>query len=384
MNNSCINYLIRLVKKEAILTIAICMAVVSCFFVHPNKKYIEYIDYRTIVILFSLMVVMEAYKRIGVFSYIAEWLLAKSNNITYIVFVLVALCFFFSMLITNDVALITFVPFSFTVLNRLDNETSAKLFIPIVAMQTVAANLGSMLTPVGNPQNLYIYSVGKMEFFNFVHLMAPYSIVGFCILLISTMFVCRNQGRAEEKIDSYQVESQMEPLKLLLYSVMFLLCLCSVFRMIDYKAVGLVIFVAILLVDKSVLMKIDYSLLLTFVFFFIFVGNVGKMEWFSTKLGGFVDGSEFFLSITISQVISNVPAALLLSDFTNNLEELIVGLDVAGFGTIIASMASLISFRQVAREKDSVKWKYLFKFTVYNIVVLCAMIAVYYISKNNI
>ena len=376
--------IVNIIKNEIILIIAIVIAIISCIFVHPDSGYMKYIDYRTIAILFSLMVVMEGYKKIGVFECIAEELLSKSNNITYIVFVLMALCFFFSMLITNDVALITFVPFSFTILNKMSDDVAEKLLIPIVVIQTVAANLGSMLTPIGNPQNLYLYGISEMSPGRFVHLMAPYSMVGFCVLLITIMIICRNQGKTDNRDDLFKAKSQIDPSRLIAYSAMFFLCILSVLRILDYRIVLGIIVVAIVITDVRNLKKVDYSLLLTFIFFFIFVGNVGRIGWFFDKLSEFVSGSELLVSIAVSQIISNVPAALLLSDFTNNYDKLIVGLNIAGFGTLIASMASLISFRQIAREKNELKWKYLIRFTLYNLIVFISMILVYYIGKNTL
>jgi Na+/H+ antiporter NhaD/arsenite permease-like protein len=379
VNNKVINKVIEFVKKESVLSAAILLAFVSALFVHPDKQYLGYIDYRTILILFSLMVVMEGYKKIGVFGYIAEKLLIQSNNITYIVFVLVSLCFFFSMVITNDVALITFVPFTFTVLSKLDKNTGEYLFIPVVILQTVSANLGSMLTPLGNPQNLYLYGVGGMTWGEFISLMAPYSIMGFCLIMISITVLCRNQGRAQLEHRLFNSGKTIEKKRMIIYSVMFALCILSVVRVADYRVVGLIIGGIILVIDRDVLKKIDYSLLGTFVFFFIFVGNVGRIEWFYDRLSKLVDGSEILISVLLSQFISNVPAALLLSDFTDDIGKLIVGLDIAGFGTLIASMASLISFRQVARENNGIKWKYLLRFSVFNIVVLATMLMVCYI-----
>lgn len=169
-------------KKEAVLSVAFVLAVISAFFVHPDKEYIGYIDFRTLAILFCLMAVMAGLQKLGLFSYIAEKLLEKVNHIRGIVFILIMLCFFSSMFITNDVALITFVPFTFIVLNMILGKGAEKLVVSIVVMQTIAANLGSMLTPIGNPQNLYLYGQTSMSFSKFILFMLPYTMVSFVLL----------------------------------------------------------------------------------------------------------------------------------------------------------------------------------------------------------
>lgn len=372
------NKIVNYIKREVVLVVAIVLAVVSMFFVTPDKKYIDYIDFRTLGILFCLMVVMEGLKNINVFQLLAQKILQRVKNLWQLVVVLTMLCFFFSMFITNDVALITFVPLTLILLNILGDKIKKRIMIPVVVMQTVAANLGSMLTPIGNPQNLYLYSQAEMSINEFVLLMLPYTTIAFVIIILWSVLVCKGIKGDAIKIDEEQVVVSSQT-KLILHMVLFALCLLTVAHIVPYEAVVVVVLISVLLWDRSILIKIDYSLLLTFIVFFIFVGNVGRITVFSKFLESIINGNEIITSVLSSQVISNVPAALLLSGFTNNYEALIVGTNMGGLGTLIASMASLISYKYVVKEESNEKGKYLIYFTIFNIIILLLMLMFSYI-----
>ena len=361
-------------KKEAVLSIAIVLAIISAFFVHPDKEYLGYIDFRTLGILFCLMTVMAGLQKIGMFRYVAEKLLGKVKHIRGLVFILIMLCFFSSMLITNDVALITFVPFTFIVLHMILGESAERLVVPVVVMQTIAANLGSMLTPIGNPQNLYLYGKTSMNFGNFLLLMLPYTLVAFLLLAIWCV-IFPYKG---EKCFALQLGEKVEisacKKELLLYGLLFLLCILTVAHMVPYEATLLVVVIVVLFLDKSVLCKVDYALLFTFVGFFIFIGNMGRVPEFRTFLQQVIDGNEILTSVVASQFMSNVPAALLLSGFTDEYELLIVGTNLGGLGTLIASMASLISFKYIGKEYKHLRGKYMLYFTVANILLLLLLV----------
>lgn len=360
-------------KREVVLTIAILLAVFSAFFVHPDKEYITYIDFRTLVILFCLMAVMVGLQKIGLFRYIAERLLGKVTHIRGLVFILVMLCFFSSMLITNDVALITFVPFTFIVLKMILGEKSEKLVVPIVVMQTIAANLGSMLTPIGNPQNLYLYGKASMDFGSFIVLMLPYTVIAFAL---STAWCLAFSYKGEKQIKlciESRTSMKQHKKQLLIYAILFVLCVLTVAHVISYQVALCVVLVAVFIVDKAVLRDVDYSLLLTFVGFFIFIGNMGRISAFNTFIQRIIDGNEVLTSVVASQFMSNVPAALLLSEFTNQYELLIVGTNLGGLGTLIASMASLISFKYIGKEYGHLKGQYMLYFTVANILFLIVL-----------
>lgn len=372
---------IGFMKREAVLCAALLLAVVSACVILPDQEYAEYIDLRTLAILFGLMSVMAGLQKIGVFRRIACGLLKRVGSPVSLVMVLMLLCFFSAMLITNDVALITFVPFTFTLLEMLGEEQRRRLALPMVAMQTIAANLGSMLTPVGNPQNLYLYGASTMSIGSFVLLMLPYAAASLLLLLIWGLILgksCKggwNNGM--EKIEGQETtdfRSKSVLVPLIVYLVLFLLCLLAVARMIPWQAVPVMVLLAVLPMDRKILAKVDYSLLLTFVGFFIFVGNVGRIPAFRFFLQEAVAGREVYAAIAASQVISNVPAALLLSGFTNAYEQLLIGVNLGGLGTLIASMASLISYKYVAKEESSRKGAYILIFTVSNLCFLAALV----------
>lgn len=356
-------------KTEFVLCVALILAIGSSFIVKPDQKYFDYIDFRTLAILFCLMAVMAGLQKVGLFQFVAEKLLGKVTHIRVIVFVLMGLCFFSSMLITNDVALITFVPFTFIVLKLL-GDGAVQLIVPVVVMQTIAANLGSMLTPIGNPQNLYLYGKTSLNFGSFMYLMLPYTAAAFLLLVLWCM--CFQYKGEKNFTFRFENPSTLKGRKkeLFLYGVLFLLCLLTVANVIPCIITFMIVLIAIIFVDRSILKDVDYSLLLTFVGFFVFIGNMGRVPAFSVLLKQVVDGNEIVTAIAASQFMSNVPAALLLSGFTEQYTELIVGTNLGGLGTLIASMASLISFKYIGKEYPKLRGKYFWHFTIANIFFL--------------
>lgn len=365
-------------KKEPVLIIASILAIVSAFITPPDMHYIGYIDFRTLCILFSLMTVMCGFQKLGCFKMIASTLLNKSRNLTQLLIILILLCFFFGMVITNDVTLITFVPLTIAVLNLMGEDIKKKLLIPIVSIQTIAANLGSMLTPIGNPQNLYLYGLSGVNLVDFLKLMLPYSFISLILLMI-WCFVkgthSKKMGIETKNINVSTDTDNLNPVQLVSYLFLFVLCLLSVARILPYWILALIIIFTVFIIDKKVLLKVDYSLLLTFIAFFVFIGNMGRIDTIYDFLSNIIVGNELPVSIISSQVISNVPAALLLSGFTNNYTSLIIGVNLGGLGTLIASMASLISFKFVANESSVKASKYLGYFTLYNILFLICLVA---------
>ena len=371
---------IGFMKKEAVLCVALLLAVLSAGIVPPDQEYAEYIDARTLAILFCLMSVMAGLQKIGIFGWIARGLLGKVKGSRSLVLVLMLLCFFSSMLITNDVALITFVPFTFTVLAMMGQETRQRLALPLVATQTIAANLGSMLTPIGNPQNLYLYGKAGMSLGSFLALMLPYAVVSLLLLLVWGVFLGGMRAGELEPLaedlggrEPERFRSKAGMLSLWVYLALFLLCLLTVAHVLPWQVVLGIVLAAVLAMDRKLLAKVDYSLLLTFVGFFIFIGNVGRIPAFRDFLQKVVVGREVYAGVAASQVISNVPAALLLSGFTEDYGRLVVGVNLGGLGTLIASMASLISYKYVAKEESAGRWAYIKVFTVSNICFLAAL-----------
>lgn len=356
------------IKRETVLTVAWVLAILSTFFTPPDAAYIGYIDFRSLGILWGLMVIMQGLRKNGLFERIGLILLTKTQKVWQLCAVLIFLCFFGGMLITNDVALITFVPFAVLMLAQAKQE---QLMIPTVVLQTIAANLGSMLTPIGNPQNLYLYGLSGMSLGEFVLWMLPYTVLSGILLVLSllllpgkTVRVCANveaKAGASDKGTKYRIA---------LYLVLFAVALLAVARVLDYRWLLAIVFVTVLVTEHKVLVQVDYALLFTFVGFFIFTGNMGRIPVVEQALAALVEGREIGVGVAVSQCISNVPAALLLSEFTGDYKALLLGVNIGGLGTLIASMASLISYKIFVNEYSGKKGRYFAWFTVANVVYL--------------
>lgn len=362
--------IVNFIKKDAVLTIAWVLAIISAFIVHPSAEYADYIDFRSLGILWSLMMIMQIFKENGLFSLVGKELVSKTKKVWQLVLVLVMLCFFFSMLITNDVALITFVPLAIMILRDCG---LTKHMIPVIVLQTIAANLGSMMTPMGNPQNLYLYGLSGLGFGEFAAIVGPYTAIVFVFLFIFCILI--NAAKDDVEMEDAEESKIENKLTIEVFGILFLIAICTVLRLVDYKTLVLAVFAVTFFVSRNSLLKVDYALLLTFIGFFIFTGNMGRIEAVKTALNSLVAGRELIAGVICSQVISNVPAALLLSGFSSNLKELILGVNFGGLGTLIASMASLISFKLYSAEADANKGTYMVNFTLMNVVFLVILLA---------
>lgn len=353
------------IKKEKVLSISIILAFLSAFFVHPDKKYISYIDFRVLSILFCLMLVVKGFQNIGLFDLLIEKVFGNITNTRKLFISLIWLCFFLSMLITNDVALITFVPFTILVLKSCNQE---KNIIPVIVIQTIAANLGSMGTPVGNPQNLYLFSTSMMSTSKFFSIMLPLTV--FCFVVITFFsFVIFPKENISFAIP--EKDNKLETKELCMYILLFVINILVVLRVITWIPAFFITIIGILLLQKANLFKeADYVLLLTFVGFFIFVGNLGRIDFIHDILNQLLSGREILISVLFSQFLSNVPAALLLSGFTDNFPALLIGVNIGGLGTLIASMASLISYKLYSNEHNADTGKYIKTFTLYSVIGL--------------
>ncbi len=361
------------IKKEIVLIISFVLAVISTFFVTPSKEYFEYIDFRTLGLLFCLMIVMAGLNNLGIFKFIAEKMLTKVKTVSGLALILGLLCLFSSMIITNDVALITFVPFTITAL-KLSGKMDKLIWI--ITIETVAANLGSMLTPIGNPQNLYLFSAFNMSMGDFVFTILPYALLSLILVIIT----CLITGKGMVDNERTELKTNFSKPHIVIYSILFFLSLFTVFRVIPYIITVTITIAVILIFDRKLILKVDYSLLFTFVFLFVFIGNLGKIESISEFLKSIVSGNEVIVGILSSQVFSNVPATILLSKFTEKAKDLLIGVNLGGLGTLIASMASLISFKFVAKEKVGTG-KYILTFTVVNIAFLMLNLGLWLIIK---
>ena len=348
------------IKKEAVLCLAaLCAAVTMCF-VPPDREYIAYIDVRVLCLLLCLMAVVAGFQSCGAFRCLTLWLLKRTHNGRILSLILVLLPFFCAMLVTNDVALLTFVPFTLMLLSAIHCRRAA---IPMLVLQTIAANLGSMATPVGNPQNLYLYAfyeLGAGAFFRAVLPVTGLSLV--CLAAVSVLVL-------PEKLPHVHLPNEQirHPRRLALYALLFVLCLMTVFRLIHYGVMTAVVVAAVFLLERQLLKELDYPLLLTFVCFFILSGNLGRMEAVHDLLVSLLQRNALLTSLCASQVISNVPAAVLLAEFTQEWRELLLGVNIGGLGTPVASLASLITLKLYLREEDAHPLHFLLVFTIANV-----------------
>ena len=425
---------------------ATVLAIISCFFVTPGREYLSYINWRTLILLFCLMAVVAGFAKAGVFRYISRKLSQRMKDTRRLSVGFMLLCFLLSMFVTNDVALVTVVPL--TLLTMMGCSEKAK--IQTLVQETIAANLGSMLTPFGNPQNLYLTSYYGIGMGEFLRLMLPYTGVALVILLLQTLISPKEglggrareagisergaseaeipEGRAkgagtpereareagipegrvkeaaipegknreaaslyesgenltgkdemyEEALREKLLRSKGRLVSILLYGILFIVSMFSVARILDYRILFGIILITILVYDRSVLRNVNYTLLLTFVSFFVLIGNLGAMTQIQAALTQMIEGRELLTAILSSQIISNVPAAVLLSGFTDQGKALIVGTDLGGLGTLIASMASIITFQLYSLESGAKKGKYFLTFTLWNVIDLVILGTVAY------
>ena len=367
--------IVKFFKKETVLCISGVLAVISCFIVPPSAAYAGYIDLRVLILLFCLMLVVAGIRQTGAFTVICEALLKKFRSIKAIGLVLVLLSFFMSMLLTNDVTLVTIVPFTLLMFDKITGEKKARAEIVLLVLETAAANLGSMLTPMGNPQNLYLYSKFDLSISEFFGIIFPYSALSL-ILLTGAVFVFLPKLQTEKPEGTSKIQGRVKPV---LFVVLFAVNMLTILRILDDRILLAVVVAAVLIADRKLFLQADYSLLLTFVFFFIFVGNLGSIPALSESLQSILLGNEVPVSVALSQVISNVPAALLLSGLSDNVKGLIIGTNLGGLGTLIASMASLITYKFYAGTKGSSPKKYILVFTAFNVCCLAALGALYFL-----
>ena len=357
---------IEFLKKECVLVIAVTLAILSSFISIPK---LSYIDFKVLILLFNLMVVVAAFKELKVLDSIAIGLLKKCNTYTSISLALVFITFISSMIVTNDVALITFVPLSIVIARKANINV-----LKIVVFQTLAANLGSSFTPMGNPQNLFIYSFYNLSPIDFFKITLPIVILA-VLFLVLLVFKDKKMNLSLD-LEDVKIDNKKD---VYLFGGLFLIILLSVFHVIDYKVTFLITVIMVLILNKKLFSQVDYSLLITFIGFFIFVGNISTMDVVKNFMEGILNSpkSTFLASVLSSQVISNVPATMLLSGFTDHFKELLLGVNIGGMGTLIASLASVISYKIYASEFGNDN--YMKSFTFYNILGLVIFVPIAYI-----
>ena len=350
--------IIAAVKKNAVVIIAFFAALITSFIVTPDKEYIGYFDFKTLTCLFCVLAVVCALKNIRFFYILARKIVQSFKNSRMCVLVLVYITFIGSMLIANDMALLTFLPLGFFVLSTTHKE---KYMAFTFIMQNIAANLGGMLTPFGNPQNLYLYTKFNIPTGEFVSIMfLPF------ILSIALITLCCIVFVKAEPLEISDEKVRLNPYRTVLYLLLFALSIAIVFRSIPYIVGLIVIPIVLLFADRKSLLMVDYGLLFTFVFFFIFAGNMARIDIVRDFFSGLLETNTLVFSVLSCQCISNVPSAILLSQFTDNYRDLLVGVNIGGVGTLISSLASLITFREYVKNNPGKTLKYIGLFSAFN------------------
>ena len=354
------------IKKNVVMVIALCLATITCFIVKPDKEYLGYFDFKTLSCLFCVLAVVCALKNIKFFYILARKIVSIFKNARVCVLALVYITFIGSMLIANDMALITFLPLGFFILHSTGKE---KYMAFTFIMQNIAANLGGMLTPFGNPQNLYLYSSFEIPTLEFMGIMLPSFVLSVALITICCLIFVK-----KEPLDIVGEEVKLPVVRTIIYMVLFALSILIVFRGIPYLVGLIVIPIVLLIMDRRALLRVDYPLLLTFVFFFIFSGNMARIPAVKEFFGFLLEKSTLVFSTLSCQVISNVPSAILLSQFTTNYRDLLIGVNIGGVGTLISSLASLITLREYLKENPKGIIKYILKFSAFNFAFLAILL----------
>lgn len=350
------------IKKNAVMCIALIAAIVTSIIIPVDKEYVGYFDYKTLTCLFCVLAVVCALKNINFFYMLARKVIQLFKTARMSVLALVYITFIGSMLIANDMALLTFLPLGYFVLTTTHKE---KYMAFTFIMQNIAANLGGMLTPFGNPQNLYLYTKFEIPNLEFMKIMAPPFFLSVAIITVCCIIFVKSEplSLSDEKI-------VLDPKKTVLYLLLFALSIVIVFRAIPYW-IGLIVIPAVLLfVDRKALKMVDYGLLFTFVFFFIFSGNMARIDVVRDLFSSLLEKSTLLVSVFSCQCISNVPSAILLSQFTGNYPDLLVGVNIGGVGTLISSLASLITFREYVKHNPGKTGYYIGMFSLFNFAFL--------------
>ena len=363
--------IISFAKNNAVAIIAAVAAIITMFIVPPDREYLGYFDFKTLTCLFCVLAVVCALRNIRFFYTMAKAVIRQFKNAKLTILALVYITFIGSMLIANDMALLTFLPLGYFVLHTTNKE---KYMAFTYIMQNIAANLGGMLTPFGNPQNLYLYTKFNIPDAEFVSIMfLPFIVAIALITVLCLVFVKLEPLEIEEKAAELPIP------RVIIYLILFAISILIVFRSIPFIAGLIIIPIALIFLDRDALKSVDYGLLLTFVFFFIFSGNMARMEGVRSFFSSLLEKNTLLFSALSCQVISNVPSAILLSQFTENYRELLLGVNIGGVGTLIASLASLITFREYTKGQPGHTLSYVLKFTAFNalffvvLVVICSI-----------
>lgn len=360
------------IRKNVVLLIALVAAGITVCFVPPDSVYLSYFDWKTLTCLFCVLAVVCALKNINFFYLLSRKIVEYFKTAKLSILALVYITFIGSMLIANDMALLTFLPLGYYALSSTKME---KYMAFTFIMQNIAANLGGMLTPFGNPQNLYLYSKFNIPTGEFMLIMLPPFLVAIALITICCLFI------KNEPMLLQSEPIQLEPKRTIFYLALFAFSIAIVFRGIPYYLGLIVIPIALLIVDRKALKMVDYPLLCTFGAFFVFAGNMARIPLIQEFFAFLLEQNTFLFSIFSCQIISNVPSAILLSQFTSNYTDLLLGVNIGGIGTLIASLASLITFREYTSHNPGKALSYLAKFSAFNFGFLAVMIGFEYLYR---
>ena len=365
------NKVLAFCKSQPVLVISFLAAFVTTFFVPPDREYAGYCNTTVLIELFALMAAVSGLRSAGLFETVTQLLLRKAGTVRRLGLIFVLLCFFSAMLVTNDVALLTFVPLTILVWESVKDE---KTRIFTIVLEAAAANLGSMLTPIGNPQNLYLYEKYQLTAVDFLRIMLPTGLLGLACILGLVLLLPKTSCTAPDR------ETPPVSRKLTAgFGVLFVLCLLTVLHVLKPLWLMAAAVVLAVIFDWKTLLRVDYALLATFVCFFVFVGNIGRIEAVRSFFSSILTGRELLVAALLSQGISNVPAAVMLAGFTRNGAALLLGVDIGGFGTLIASLASLIAF-QIYRKADGAQTgRFMGVFSAVNFGLLAVLLTAAYL-----
>jgi len=359
---------LKIIKKEVVLTIASLLAIITCIFVPIDIQYINYFDYNTLICLFSMLAVVAGLKSTNVFDVVARKIIKFLHTRRAVIYFLVFGTFFFDMIVANDMSLITFLPLTYIILHSTRND---KYLAVTFVLQTIAANMGGMITPYGNPQNLYLYSyynIGTIEFFS---ILLKQSLAVFLLLFVCCSFIKNEHLRLKSNLNL-----RVSKKKLSIYVILFAMVILSIFRFIPYLLTLFVVTLTILIMDRKRFKEIDYALIATFFVFFVFSGNMARIPGIKDFISELVVNNTLLAGIISCQFISNVPTAIFLSKFTTNYRELLISVNVGSLGILISSLASLITLKEYLKHQPKGFWKYLGIFTFFNTLFLIIVLLV--------
>ena len=356
------------IKQEAILSISIVLTIITCFFVPINKEYLNYFDYNTLICLFCMLTVVAGLKSTNIFEYISRKMIGLFHTRRSVIYALVFGTYFFDMIVANDMSLITFLPLTYVVLHSTKND---KYLAFTFIMQTIAANMGGMITPYGNPQNLYLYSYYNISTDEFFRILLAQAVTVAALLATCIAFVPNEKLKLRKNSKLIIAKTNV-----FIYSVLFVFVILGIFRVIPYTWVLVIVLLTVILTDIKRFKKVDYALLATFCVFFIFSGNIARISVIKEFIASIVVNNTLLAGIVSCQFISNVPTAIFLSKFTANYRELLISVNIGSLGILISSLASLITLKEFLKHQPKKFWKYLGMFTLINSLFLIVLLII--------